>query len=30
MTERELPDGSRFLPYVVAEIANAIDQLIRQ
>ena len=32
MTERELPEGSRFLPkpYVVAEIANAIDQLIRQ
>jgi two-component system, response regulator PdtaR len=32
MTERELPEGSRFLPkpHVVAGIANAIDQLIRQ
>ncbi|MGY2903370.1 response regulator [Bradyrhizobium sp. URHC0002] len=32
ITEKDLPDGSRFLPkpYVVADIASAIGQLIRQ
>jgi CheY-like chemotaxis protein len=32
ITENDLPEGSRFLskPYAVAEIASAIDQLIRQ
>ena len=31
VTEKDLPEGARFLPkpYVVAEIASAIDQLIR-
>jgi two-component system, response regulator PdtaR len=32
ITENDLPAGSRFLPkpYAIAEIASAIDQLIRQ
>jgi CheY-like chemotaxis protein len=32
ITESDLPEGSRFLPkpYALAEIASAIDQLIRQ
>ena len=32
ITEKDLPDGSRFLPkpYAIVEVASAIDQLVRQ
>ena len=32
ITEKDLPEGSRFLPkpYAIAEVASAIDQLVRQ
>jgi CheY-like chemotaxis protein len=32
ITENDSPEGSRFLPkpYAIAEITNAIDQLVRQ
>jgi DNA-binding NtrC family response regulator len=32
ITEKDLPEGTRFLPkpYAVVEVARAIDQLIRQ